>query len=134
MKHPVRFQTYTTREILNELFLRDSPTLLIPWCGKETPVQDTHVTEHELEQVPGLMDLKWEYIKTTDEWIPVFKCNDVEAAMKCFDVEVTVDPYLGVHEQLYWITPKGFPQEQYYKRLPDGSIVESATGRPFGEV
>lgn len=106
--HPSRLRTYTLTQVF-DLDLPDSPSLGFKYEGVRTVVQDSHVTVEELLSVPGFANTRWEYIRTTNEWIPVFSAVDDEAVVACVDVE----PYFGIEPGNFWVTPKGFPRTQY---------------------
>jgi hypothetical protein len=106
-------QTYTLREIWEELALLDSPSLQTPVRLPDggidrSPIQDAHLRVEELLSVPGMAESRWTYQYTTKEWIPVFHfVGEPEDAAKLVDIEPFIDAP-GEH----WLTPKGFPREQ----------------------
>ena len=95
-------------EQLQLLDLGDSPALNIPGVGV---IQDSHLTVDEMLTVPEFKDTEWKYIRTTDEWIPIFEAVDSEAVLKCVDVTDCIGAFDNPGDK--WITPKGFPREQY---------------------
>lgn len=97
---------YTLREVL-QLNLLDMPSL----CINAGVIQHSHVTDEQLLSVPGLADTRWYYIRTTHEWIPIFKCVDDAAVIACVDIRPSLSPYDSPDAK--WITPKGFPRLQY---------------------
>ena len=118
---PYRGTTYTLEQIVNELYLRDSPSLCIDDIGV---IQDSHLTNG----VEDLLTIQsstgesfsnslWRFIRETDEWIPIFtNVNDernLKLILDCVDVARYLDPFTGreVHGKA-WITPKGFTREQ----------------------
>lgn len=126
--NPVRGCAYTTKQVLETLFLKDSPSLCFFKDGQMSVIQTSHLDEEELLSVPGMAALQWRYIRTTFEWIPVFQAVSDADVLACVDTEPSVDPYAEpVEIPSFWVTPKGFPREQYYSRLPDGTIVETHT-------
>lgn len=113
---PVRSQVYTLHTILTQLSLQDSPILEI-WVGEEkTAIQDSHVCAVELLAVPGWSELRFTYLRTTDEWIPIFRIasEDEAAVLELVTVENEIN-YKGEREpDQYWVVPKAFPREQDY--------------------
>jgi hypothetical protein len=112
MNHPIKGWAYTLREILEELDLDDSPSLLVALNGRCGPVQDSHLTDKQLLSVPGIAETRWEYIRTTHEWIPCFTyVGEVDVIKACIQWE----PYLKFDKTdsgAWWITPVGFPRQQ----------------------
>ena len=100
---PVRGATYNLRTVY-KLDLDDSPCLMVQVEGLWYPVQDSHVTIEEMLSVPGLAETKWSYQFTTHEWVPIFRGPS-------FKPETFFDIQRLEAEDLYWITPKGFPRE-----------------------
>lgn len=107
---PQRGATYTTREVLS-LELLDSPHFGFCIDGRRTVIQNSHCSDEELLAQPGMADVRWEYIRTTDEWIPVFRAVDDAAVLAVVDVEPS--RYQYDDEGSMWVTPKGLPREQY---------------------
>lgn len=106
---PSRGHEYNFVEICN-LDLDDDPYLGFTHEGKRGVVQTTHVDNSDLLEAPGFANTKWRYIRTTSEWIPVFESVDVESLLKCVDIEPSTDIHSDPH---WWVTPKGYPREQY---------------------
>lgn len=138
--NPVRNFVYTARQILIELELRDSPSFqfwrhspfqmlndgkdaerlaLMMVLGFDPDVdcvlQHSHVTDEQLLSVPGFADSRWRYIRTTDEWIPLFRLADHKRddVSQWFDLEHYIGDY-GQLDNAWSVTPKGFPREQFY--------------------
>ncbi|WOL24507.1 hypothetical protein fHeYen902_161 [Yersinia phage fHe-Yen9-02] len=126
MKYPRPNNQYTLLEILTELDLKDTPCLSFKHSDArgefEPAIQDSHVTEEQLLSIEGLADTHWKYIRTTDEWIPVFVwAKDNERPITDFiDIAEEIDPYESKDKNGFWCTPKGFPREQYYYRDAHG--------------
>lgn len=139
--YPVRNTVYTARQVLTVLTLKDSAFFKFrrhsPFQrvgdGKDADrlqlmealsfgvdvdcvLQNSHVTDKELLSVPGFAESRWEYLFTTDEWIPIFRLasdqprDEVE---RWFDLEHEIGEY-GQLINSWSVTPKGFPREQYY--------------------
>lgn len=104
MAYPVMHSVYTAREVY-ELELLDSPFLRFCVGGSMAVIQTTHLTEEQLLSVPGFADTRWRYQRTTHEWIPLFMAVSDTEVYACVDIE------LGPDEP--WVTPKGFPRDQY---------------------
>lgn len=100
--NPVRNQNYTLHEILNSLRLPDSPFLLID--EQNNCIQSSHITQEELLQVPGISGTRWRYVRTTHEWIPLFRYVDDRCISNFCDIQATHD---GNGK---WVTPKGYPR------------------------
>lgn len=106
MQRPVRGVVYTLEQVY-KLQLQDMPHLFIPEVGV---IQDSHIeSPDQLLAVPHMKDTLWKYIRTTDEWIPIFHCENPEVAMLAVDVEPSTSPY----SEGNWVTPKGLPRKQY---------------------
>jgi hypothetical protein len=106
--YPRGGEVYTLEQITRELYLRDSPALMVQLNAKMSCVQNSHLTDNELLSVPGFAQTKWRYIRETDEWIPVFHWADAADPCKFLDVE----PLNDEPDRYDWITPKGFRREQ----------------------
>lgn len=108
--YPKRGQQYTLLQIMKDLYLRDSPHLCIDVEGVDGVMQTSHLTEEELLSVDKIGDTNWQYVRETDEWIPIFKYvgNPHNLPITHF---VDVEDYAALpphdHEK-FWITPKGF--------------------------
>lgn len=116
--YPVRGNAYSLREVLEQLHLDDSPSLMFKVAGSDvySVLQNVHLTQEELLSVAGFADTKWTYIRTTHEWIPIFHyCEPNNPITNFVDIEPEVD-FNGRECTDKWVTPKGFPLEQYYKR------------------
>lgn len=119
---PYKGQVYTVREI-QSLDLRDNAFLRFKtpeaYGGHYVPMQDDGITE-ELLTVIG--ELRFEYIRTTSEWIPLFNCvSSPEEVAAAIDFELSLNPYgdgLGC-----WVTAKGHYVEQDYTWQGDGLIA-----------
>ena len=103
--------TYSTRDMLTTLELRDAPGMLVEIDGQLSYIQDSHVTEDQLLSIPGLANQLWEYLYETSEWCPVFKYRGPDPITEFVDYEENRDSF-GLEDH-WWITPKGFPREQY---------------------
>lgn len=115
--HPVKNTAYDLRTILTQLSLQDSPHLGIYVEGERAPIQDSHFTPEQLLAVPGWAELRFTYLHTTDEWIPIFRILDADKhkVLQLVDYEQTISSS-GEYESHdeYWVVPKAFPREQYY--------------------
>ncbi len=75
MKYPVRGQVFTLREVMIDLPLDDSPCLQVEKNEKTWEVeyvQTAHLTPEEFISQPGWSETKWRFIRTTNEWTPIF--------------------------------------------------------------
>lgn len=136
MAFPRRGQVYTFAQIC-KLELRDSPHLgfdhphhTLKHVKCQCVIQESHITVEQSLSVPGFASTKWEYIRETHEWIPVFKYVDERPITEFVDMEPEVDhPAIVQGRTLgWWVTLKGFPRQQYYA---DPANVES-TNRVLG--
>lgn len=104
---------YTSRQMLKQLTLPDGPSWGFWHVATSSMgcIQDSHLTIEELLSVPGFADLKWQYIRTTQEWIPVFLIapEDYAALLLCLDHVTYRCPY--EEREMQWFTPKGFPRD-----------------------
>lgn len=84
--------------------LPDSPCLLVPMGVLHYPVQDGHLSQIELLNVPGVKDSMWKYLRTTKEGVPVFVSEHSEQeCLQWFDIA----PNKG--QSGYVVSPKGHP-------------------------
>jgi len=126
MKYPVRGQVYSSEDVLTKLRLDDSPFFMFVHEGKRCVVQHSHVTDEQLlEQPQGFRHLTWKYLRTTEEWIPIFDAVDNASVYKCVDIEPTINAVFD--DDPFWVTPKGLPREQYHYPYPDPADVIVAT-------
>lgn len=112
---PKRGQLYTLTQVLKELELRDSPFLgvFVDDSGHRYPIQDSHIVSTNMLSIEGFADTKWEYRYETAEWIPIFQyAKDNPPITDFVDYEPAVD-WDGNQEDGFWVTPKGFPRQQY---------------------
>jgi len=115
--YPKRYMVYTLKEIINNLYLRDTPHLCIN--GKEGidgVIQTSHITDEQLLSVDKIEDTRWVYIRETSEWIPIFHYvgNRHNLPLSHFiDVEKAIPIFHSELDDSFWITPKGFKREQY---------------------
>lgn len=117
LKHPQRGQTYSVAEIENHLTLRDLPCYQF-WHGdRPATIQNSHLTKDEFLSVPGMADKRFVYQYETSEWVPVFTLAPGETMLDVVDIEQWVDSISGEKTQEVWVTPKGFPREQYVMQL-----------------
>lgn len=112
--YPKAQQTYSLAEISVQ-DLDDSPALGFNHLSIDGCIQDSHVTLEELLSVPGMAESRWTYIRTTHEWIPVFRwaASNPKPIEELVDLETYKDCFPS-HENApsWWATPKGFPRDQ----------------------
>lgn len=123
--YPRRGQTYDLKTILTELDLRDSPFLQVKINGEMSVIQTSHIMHEELLKIPEFANSKWGFVRETHEWIPLFLYSDRDVPIETLvDIEEEIDPYRRWDDPVgYWVTPKAFPREQYYKKDKFGKIV-----------
>jgi hypothetical protein len=114
MAYPYLNNVYSTAEIML-LDLDDSPALTVFHENRKGAIQDAHV-DVCLGKIPGLADLKWRYITTTREWIPIFHLVDgqEEAMLAVLDLVPYKNPseFAYARDDGWWITPKAYPRTQ----------------------
>lgn len=115
---PEKGAVYTTRQILADLALADTPHFNLNTRFGPSSVQTSHMSEEQqLEWANGAAKgILWQYIRTTHEWCPIFRMIGTTDASQFCDVEEAIG-FDGRVEEGAWVVPKGFPREQYYKRV-----------------
>lgn len=106
LKSPTPGATYSYREICETLMLRDTPCLSFFDEDGRQVIQDSHMTEEEMLEVPGFAESKWVYERETHEWIPIFRYakDNTGSIMEIIDkVDKT---NCQEHECVYFL-PKG---------------------------
>lgn len=116
-------QVYTYEQIMNDLELRDRPSLGFAFNEQSQVVQTSHLFYEEIIQVDGWFDSRWVFMYETDEWIPVFSYAGVPCISELVDMEPYLDPYDEKPGRV-WATPKGLGRRQYYSRT-------NVNGRPM---
>lgn len=113
-QYPKRDNIYTLREICEMLKLDDSPSLNFVCRGVDGVIQTSHVTEEQLLTVPGFAETKWRYVRTTIEWIPIFRYVDEKSIDQFVDLEEwRREEWEKDRPKYWWATPKGFPRQQF---------------------
>lgn len=109
--HPKVNEIYTLNQICNVLELDDIPCLEFKF-GRYGNVQMSHVTDKEILSIPLFSETKWKYIKTTFEWIPIFKYSEENKypISRFLLLEVDIE-----NPNVWWACPIGFPKEQWGK-------------------
>lgn len=105
---PQRNQVYTFEE-LTQLEHQDSPSLCFFTPDRhQTVIQNDHMTDEEMLSIPNFKDSKWTYIRTSNEWIPIyyFYHDDDHPITEFVDTVETGDDL-----QPRWSTFKLFPRE-----------------------
>jgi hypothetical protein len=126
---PTRNAVYTVAEIYKNLSLQDAPFLcvdvdvrkyfpasqarLLESCNRQIPLQTTQVRKEELLALAGFADLKFKYLYTTNEWIPIFSAVDSEEVLKYVRVA------LEYQEVGLYLILKDFPHERYTGNTPE---------------
>lgn len=111
LRYPVAGNTYTLTNIKEHLALDDTPHLRFHYKGRLVVIQGT---VDQLAAVPGALESKWQYIRTTDEWIPLFDNIENDAILQFVDIEREIDPTKSKKDLGWWVTPKGTTILQYY--------------------
>ena len=86
---PVRQQVYRLYDVLNNLFLTDSPFLMVFYKEEWTPIQMDHVMDTEAVGLAGFAETEWKYSRTTDESIPLFYAVNTTDVLKYMNIETT---------------------------------------------
>lgn len=117
--YPKQGTTYTFKQIVEQLDLRDSACLLFKENGMEQNIQDSHVNEHEVLALPHWAESRWTYRYETEEWIPVFDfaSDNTISIDDLIDKEPQIDPY-AEKPGVLWCVPKTKTREQYHKLVP----------------
>ena len=102
-KKPIQQNVYSLRDIIDTLELRDSPFLMVSIHGYQVPIQTNSLSDEDILSVPGVENTEWLYLRTTEEWIPVFLSVDDTAIMQCIDYKRSIDT-----NGYWWVTFKGF--------------------------
>lgn len=113
---PKRNTSYTLKEIMQDLYLRDSPALGFTYNDIPGCIQDAHMSVEEMLSNELLANSKWNYIRETHEWIPVFEFNTTCGQPSIFelvDMELDKSDLQWYQKNTWWATPKGFPRPQY---------------------
>lgn len=122
MHYPKRGATYTLQEIEHSLILRDSPNLMVSLgipsldCIRQFAVQDAHHGMADVLKVDAMANSKWEYVRETEEWIPIFRWANSNTVKPedIIDIEEYNDKYFGGEYgeggTSLWLTFKGFPR------------------------
>lgn len=86
-KQPVRGQVYTMKQIDDELVLRDSPFLYFFDAEGEKKVIQTSHSNSDLSDFAEWSNIRFNYIRETDEWIPLFNVveEDNEKLLQLLD-------------------------------------------------
>lgn len=87
-KHPVRGSVYTMKQIDAELILRDTPFMyFFDAEGEKQVIQTAHNNIEDLSDYEGWSDIRFTYIRETDEWIPLFNVveEDNEKLLQLLD-------------------------------------------------
>lgn len=115
MPRPVRDRIYTYAEI-QTLYLQDSPFLMVSINGTMWPVQEDEKFDavRQAPDIEGFMDTQWKYIRTTEEWIPIFHY----AGERPIETFVTIEPDTESsdfrdNKGKLWVCFKGYRQPQY---------------------
>ena len=106
-KKPVTQKVYSLRDLIETLELQESPFLMVTIDGYQCLIQSSHITDEDLLAIPGMDETYWKYLRTTNEWIPIFIAVG-DAVMACIDYEKAEDS-----TDFWWVTPKGFYYNQH---------------------
>lgn len=105
-------KVYSLSYMLNNLELRDMPSLNFEYGGKPQCIQTSHCKNEALLAVPGMAESLWVYERETYEWIPVFNFAPDQDITLLVDMEESTDPRLH-RDSMLWVTPKTLPRKQY---------------------
>ena len=124
--HPRSREVYTPEQI-DQLYLYDSPFLMVELDGDFYPIQVQGMDIGE-----ALRGLEFRFIRTTDESIPIFHCiSPLSEVKKLITFTVDIDPYLrsGTHYD-FWLSIKAYPELPFY-RLTEKGTIEDGLGTCF---
>lgn len=129
--YPQSGRIYTFREIVEVLYLRDSACLLFIENGMDQNIQDSHLGQHVMLEIPHWADSRWEYRYETDEWIPIFRWakDNTITIDDLVDKVPAIDPH-AERPGVLWCVPKGQAREQYYRieKDDDGEFITNDHG------
>jgi len=137
LETPKKGGKYTTRQLLTQLTLEDSPFLVIsprddldfgssyfvdgyrqvPGSLNTSTLQSSHLSDEQLLENSAFAELQWEYVRTTSEWIPVFKyVGRSEELSSLVRVEFSVDDFELIRSRLgsIWLQPNYTPRRPQY--------------------
>jgi hypothetical protein len=103
-------ETYSFRNIVEDLVLPDLPFLLLSINDTEQVVQLSHFNYSELLKNEKWANSSWRYVRETSERIPIFKITPETESYLSDLVEWEEDtnyPY----ENIYCVSPKGYRRE-----------------------
>lgn len=122
--YPRSNTVYTLAEVY-QLDLKDSPSLgfyvsrrhVMAQFGVDFPgmqpmpsvIQDSHVSVNLSDISPEWAALRFRYLRTTQEWIPVFQAIDDDAVVALCDVVYVYDVLINHYGTQ--VTPKGHPRD-----------------------
>ena len=108
LMNPIRGRIYNLVDVEVNLYLRDSPCLMVLHKGEYHPIQTSSlIPEQTYLKNEKLAKSEWIYIKTTDEWIPVFHCKDPNFSIKF----CTIQEFDTVYGKEVAICFKGFERD-----------------------
>lgn len=112
-QYPVRGLVYSAKQIETDLKLDDSAHYMFLLDKRRGVIQNSHLSVADLLSVPGMADTRWRYLRTTNEWIPLFEyAGEHDALRAVLDLEHGKDFITGKDDGHWWATPKGFPRSQ----------------------
>lgn len=113
---PVRNQVYTVAQIAG-LELRDSAFLEFYYRDEKVCVQTCHIA-CDMSEVEGWADLRFTFLRETEEWIPLFRVveEDTQKLIDLCDIEPEIEFDGQELPDKYWVVPKAFPRGQYYAK------------------
>lgn len=134
MKFPTRGQTYTLRQILLELPLRDSAFLRfyptkVRYVGSSEAgiqvIQTSALSDEHLLLDPKWENSEWTFVEETDEWIPIFRAKDDAAIEALCVIEASTESFHRNNGHMH-VYPKGmqYPQYEPYDETVHASYLE----------
>jgi hypothetical protein len=96
---PVSGKVYTLKQIDTELALRDSPFLYFFNSDGEKKVVQTSHSNEDLSNFAEWSELRFKYLRETEEWIPLFFVVEDDNA-KILELLASGEDVDG--ETLYW--------------------------------
>lgn len=132
--HPKSGTTYTFKQIVEVLYLRDSACLTFRENDMDQNIQDSHLSQEAMLALPHWADSRWTFRRETEEWVPVFTFSNDNAEFldDLIDKEPEIDPH-AERPGVLWCVPKGQAREQYHRieKDDDGEYITSAGGTRY---
>lgn len=104
---PIAGGNYSFKQIVEDLDLRDSPSLNVKINGSRRPVQHSHITFSDMLKHTEWAESRWIFVGESSEWIPIFYAAEDLDILPLLNIEFYEE---HGHERV-WLTPKKFPRK-----------------------